>query len=315
MAGPGEDLPTDTTIPSAAAPAEAAAPIPDTIPPAGGDPTAATTEPAAVIAAPDATPVAGSDAPPADASEPTLLEKFDAEKKAAAEKPAEGDPAKPAEEAKPAEAAPAEPEKKPDETAKPEEGEQPPVEAAPVELPKVDYFEKLTLPETIQMDDARRGEFSGALDLLRTDPAAGAQAIVDLHNKAMTEYADHLQREQYRVFNETRRGWQNDVMADPVLGGAGFQTAMGKIAQTRDVLVSSHKPGTDGYQSDVAKMEEFLRVTGAGDHPWFLGMMHRAHRFVGEPGLPPANPKPPPSNGINPGDRRARLYDRSTPNQ
>ncbi len=307
MAGPGEDLPLEIPTDPAAAPIAAAAPTSDIapVPPAGGDPTAVVPEP--VAAPPDA---AGSEQPPAaaevPAAEPTLLEKFDAEEKAKAD----------------AEKAPVEakPEDKPAEPEKPAEAEKPADEvpaaepAEPAALEPIDYFEKLTIPETLQMDDTLKGEVTSAFDAFRADPVQGAQALVDLHNKTMTSYAEHLSREQFRVFNETRKGWQTEVMADPKLGGAGHQTAMGKIAQVRDRLVSDHKPGTEEYQSDHARMEEFLRVTGAGDHPWFLGMMHRAHRFVGEPGMPPANPKPPPNNGMKPGDRRARLYDKSQPN-
>ena len=266
--------------------------------------------PAAEVAA---APVAAEAAPAAEApalpdAGPTLLETFGRDEKPA-EKPAEAKPAddRPAEkpvEAKPEGEKPAEvkPEEKPTE-AKPE-GEKPP-EVKPEPLPAVDY--KYELPETIKLDDATRADFHGALDGFRADPAAGAQKLIDLHNKTMTDYAADLVRQQHQAFADTRKDWNKQVMADPEIGGSGHQTAMGAIARMRDLFVA---------EKDVAAFDSFLRVTGAGDHPEFLKMLHNAARYFDEPPLPPVDARPPKSNGTDPKARGARLlYDhpRSNP--
>lgn len=209
-----------------------------------------------------------------------MLQKHDA----AAEPEKKADPAKPAE---PAKAAAAEP-------AKTEPSE--PAAAAPA-LEPVEYAYEL--PPTIQMDDATKGNFHAALDAFRTDPAKGAQGLIDLHNQTMQQYAEHLSAEQHRVFNETRKGWVTQVMSDEQLGGAGHQTAMGAIARMRDLLVPEDRREA---------FNEFLMTTGAGDHPEFLRLLHNAARHFDEAPLPPPDPRPAPNGGARPTGRLRDMY-------
>ena len=219
------------------------------------------------------------------AETPSLLEEI-----GAAEKPAEA----PKPEDKTLEVKPGEkPAEKPAEVKAEEVKPAEPVKPEPVAY-------EYTLPETIKMDDALKGTFHTALDNLRADPNKGAQALVDLHNQAMGDYAKWLADEQQRVFAETRKGWRKDVMADEQLGGSGYQTTMKAVARMRDLLVP---------EKDRGSFNEFLRVTGAGDHPAFLRAMHNAARYFDEPGLPPPNPTPPPGNGTRGGPRGRILYD------
>jgi hypothetical protein len=285
--------------PAAANPQEAsAAAHPAPAAPAPAEQTAAAAAPAAAAAAAPAE--AGTPASPAPAeaaahtNEPTLLEKFDAEQ-AAKDKPAAE--AKPSEAAKPADAKPED--KKPDAVA----AEAKPAEAAVAEPAKPEPVAyEYTLPETITMDDALKGKVHEALDAFRADPTKGVQGLLDLHAQQMATYADHLAQEQHRVFGETRKNWNKEVLADEEIGGAGHQTAMGAIARVRDVLVP---------EKERASFENFLRITGAGDHPQFLKMLHRAARFIDEPQAveAPTNIKPAPNNGRPPGNRRGVLYD------
>ncbi len=268
--------------------------VPGSAPPptdgAGGSPEPAAASPAAApaaIAAP--APEANAPAPdasaaaPAEAAEPTLLDKFDAEQaeKKAKEKPAEPDPSS---KAKPVEAKP--------EQAKPEGA---PAEPAPAEPIAYEY----TLPETIKMDDALKGSFHTALDAFRTDPAKGAQGLVDLHNQAMQSYAEQVYRDQVRIFNDTRKGWQTKVMSDEELGGAGYQTTMGAIARMRDMLVP---------EKHRAEFDSFLKVTGAGDHPEFLRLLHNAARIYDEAPMPPPGAKPPANLGKPQGRGLRSIY-------
>ena len=179
------------------APAAEVASLPSS---AGASPDAATEKPAAAAEVPE--------------SEPTLLEKFDAEQKAKAEtdKPA-ADPTKPEGEKPAAEAKPGEPAA--------------PVEAAP--LPPIEY--KYELPETLQLNDAQRTDVHSAFDAFRADPSGGAQKLVDLHAKLVGDAVESVRKDQYRVFNDTRRQWRDQVMADPELGGSRYQTAMSAVAR------------------------------------------------------------------------------------
>ena len=202
---------------------------------------------------------------------PSLLETFDKEKAAAPAQAAEGAL----------------------QEAKPGEGNAP--EAA--SLPPVAY--EYALPETLKIDDALKGDIHKAFDAFRADPAKGAQSLVDLHERLRQQDAQNSLAEQYRIFNNTRREWVNEVLSDPQLGGSGHQTAMGAIARMRDQFVS---------EADRPAFEQFLRVTGAGDHPQFLKLLHNVSRFYDEPPLPPANPKPTPTNGLPPKRGMQSLY-------
>lgn len=260
----------------------------------------------AAASAPAAAPV-----DPALTSPPSLLEEFGKDKdakpaEAAGDKPVDG-AAKPAEGDKPA----VEAEKKPDEAAakpedkKPDEKKpEPAVETKPPEPVKLEPIEyKYELPETLKLDDALKTDLHGALDAFRAEPT-NVQPLIDLHNKVINEFAAATRREQYSVFNDTRAGWRKDVMADPEIGGAGHQTAMGAIARMRDLAVP---------EKDRPAFDEFLRITGAGDHPAFLRAMHNFARYFDEPAPPPPNPKPSPTNGANPAKAGVRaLYTHPT---
>lgn len=238
---------------------------------------------------------------------PTLLEKSDAERKAkddAAAKPAE--PVKDAKpEVKPGEK-PAEvaAEKPKDDAAKAPEAAKPEA-AAPIDL----TAHAFTLPEVLKADDAQIGEFKSLLQEALTKPAEAGQKLLDMHASAMTNFATQVRKEQYDTFNTTKAGWEKQILADPEIGGAGHQTASAAIARARDNLISSARPGTPKYQADLKEFEEFQAVTGAGSHPVFWRMLHNAARYLDEPGLPAADPKPPASNGRSGGRLSQVLHD------
>lgn len=289
---------------AAAAPGPAAAAAPDV----------AAAAPAIIE---QAAPVVAEAAIELVAERPSLLETLGKDKPAAdkpvveAVKP-EAASDKPKEEAvKPAEAKPAEA-PKPVEAAKPE-GEPKPVEAEaakPEPLAPIEYAYEL--PATLKMDDALKGDLSTALDAFRADPIKGVQSLIDLHAKTMSDYATQLQtdtlRNQHKAFNDTRSGWNTEWMADPEIGGAGYQTATKAIARMRDMFLSDELPGSPKYQADAAAFESFLRITGAGDHPAFGRFLHNVARAFDEPALPPPNAKPAPNRGVKPGSQREKLY-------
>ena len=208
-------------------------------------PAATAPESVAVDVAPAVTPVTTEPAPAAadpftpHTETPSLLSAFGKDGTPADAKPAEpaADPApaaqpgdKPAEAAaKPGEAKPGEPALE----AKPPE----PVAPEPIQYPE------WKLPENVKPDAEMLGKYTAALGEHRVPPEAG-QKLLDMHAAAlqhsMQSYADFLAREQHRVFGETRQSWRKEAMADPEIGGAGHQTAMGVIARMRDRLVSDH---------------------------------------------------------------------------
>ncbi len=260
------------------------APIPDPAP-AGAAP-----EPAAPAPEPaEAAPAVEAPAEPvAPAAEPSLLESFKAEGE---EKPAEGErPAesgeKPVDEPKPAEG-----EKKPEGEAKPAEP------AAPEPI----VYEAFTLPEGVTIEQERLAPVTEILAGHRV-PQEAAQKLIDAHTTAMKDYADHLTREQHRVFNETRKSWQTEVKADEEIGGSGFNTSLAAAGQARDRFI---KP------NELTAFDDMCRMTGVGDHPVFLKMMSRIGRAFKEPASPPPNPNPSPTPTVQ--DRRATMYPTMVP--
>lgn len=267
------------TPPEAITPQPPAASLPPDVPLASQAPQPAVEPPVQSAPAPEA--------PKEPAKpEPTLLEVFDAAKKS---------------EAKPASEAKSEVEAKPE--AKADTPKEPVVEPA---APEPFKFE---IPPTLRVDDARMAEFTGILrEASSLPPQEVGQKLIGMHAAAMQAYADHVAAEQRRVWNDTNRGWQNAVMSDPVLGGAGHQTAMGAVARVRDMSISDSPPGTPQYERDRKDHEEFLSVTGAGNHPVYLRQLHRMARLVDEAPLPPPDIRPPPNNGQRQATRLRDMY-------
>lgn len=262
-----DDLPitAETTVPAEPAPSPApAASTPEPVAPAGG------TVDAAVPVEPIADPAAPAE--PVITEEPktgsSMLGEVLKEKDAAGK---------------------VEPPKTPDATN--------PLEPPAPTLEPVAY--EYSVPETLKMDDTTKSEFTKALDAFRADPAKGAQAILDMGTKAMSDYAQGLQQEQVKVWNDTRKEWRNQVLQDPMIGGAGHGAAMGSIARMRDYFVA---------ESDRQAFNEMLEVTGVGDHPQMLKLLYNVSRFFDEPTPPAPNPAPPPDNGRSPVRGMRSLY-------
>ncbi len=306
MADPVPTAPI-TTTPTAPAPGPepvAAAPpasAPAIEPAKAPEPTVSSSPPLPSAPAPEAKPSepAPSSVAPA-ASVPTLLEKFDKEKADAAKTPvAAGATGAIAATGATAAAVPG--------ATGTQEATAAAASAAPVvpaAAPSVEY--KYTLPETIKMDDAMKGEVHKAFDDFRANPSEGAQGLINLHEKTMREFAQFMADEQQRQFTNTRQTWAKQITQDQELGGSGYQTTMGAVARMRDLFVA---------EKDRPAFEQMLRTTGVGDHPEFIRMLHQAARFYDEPALPPPNPRPPQGNGQRPSRRLRDVYDhpRSTP--
>ncbi len=265
---PIDDLPvTEPMAPASPAPSPApeAVSAPESVAPAGGTVDVAVPEqPVADAAAPAET---AAETPKAESST-SLLGEILKEKDAAGK---------------------TEPEKVPD----PSQIKEAPAPA----LEPVAY--EYSVPETLKMDDVQKTEFTKALDAFRADPTKGAQAILDMGTKAMENYAQGLAQEQMRVWNDTRKGWREQVLQDPMIGGSGHPAAMSAIARMRDYFVSD---------KDRQAFNEMLEVTGVGDHPQMLKFIYNVSRFFDEPAPPAPNPAPPPDNGRSPVRGMRSLY-------
>ena len=232
---------------------------------------------------------------PTPAETPSLLESMGAKPELAKPEPAAKAPEAPPPEAKTPEVKPSEP--KPGET-KPAEAKA--AEPAAPDPEPFDYS-KIALPENIKAEGAHYDSFKQLL----TDhglPVEAGSKLAKLAGDVMADYAKQLTDAQVKTFLETRQTWAKQIMADPEIGGAGFQTAQSAIARMRDRLISSSAPGTAKYDRDVAEFTDFLRITGAGDHPALSRILHNAAALFDEPQgdrIPPA-PRPTKTNGRAP---------------
>lgn len=190
--------------------------------------------------------------------------------------------------------------------AKPGE-EKKPEEAKPGEQPPKIEFKPYHPPEGIKLDDKR---ITGLNEIVAKDmpPQERRDALLGMHVAEMQGYAEHLAREQHRVFAETRADWRKQAMADTEMGGSGWQTSLNTIAQMRDLFVpEAHREA----------FNNMLRITGAGDHPEFLRFLYNVGRKFQEPAPPSLPFQPPPDIGRAPkgNGRRAALYDNPTSTQ
>jgi len=203
---------------------------------------------------------------------------------------------------------PVEAEKKPEAEAAPKvEGEQPKVEAAPVEepapLPPIEY--KYEVPEGLELNDERKGEFHSALDAFRANPAEGIQPLLELHSKAVVEAINKVRSDQMELFKNTTEDWDKAILGDSEIGGNGHDTATRAVARVRDAGLK------DMNEMQKADFEHFLRVTGAGSHPAFWRLLHNLAPFVDEPMRAPTNILPPKNIGKAPAGakRQDSFYD------
>lgn len=202
----------------------------------------------------------------------------------------------------------------PDKDGKPVEPAAVAVEVPAAEPTKVEW--EFALPEALQADDAVLGKFRDNLQSLLSPkegetPSHAAQRLLDMHAEQMAAYDKQLRADQVRVWNDTRKQWRTESMADPLIGGSGHQTALGVIGRVRDAIMSDARPGTPQFARDEKAFNEMLRLTGMGDHPVFLRAFYRAGRFIDEAPQPRPGAQPPPDLGRKPG--RRSLYSDDAP--
>jgi hypothetical protein len=300
-----EALPAAAASPSAADGAAAAAPAAAAAIDAGAAaqpaaPAADAAKPAAAAAAPAA--AAGQADPaakPGNDFAPSLLDAAVADKKDGG-----ADAAAAKSDAKPGDAAAAKPgDAKPGETAKPEPGKDGAVAAEAAPAP-IEYA--FSYPEGVSADSVNKesmGKFTGVLNEARVKPE-NAQKLLDLHLSEVGEIGKKLAQGQWDVFNAQQNRWRDEVMADPVLGGARHHTAIREVMGV-----------VDAYAGETAERQALLdafRTTGIANNPHFLRFLHRASLDLTREAAP--HPAPPPRSAAPTGQQRGlNRYARTTP--
>lgn len=136
---------------------------------------------------------------------------------------------------------------------------------APEPIKPEDY--KLELPEGITADDPLltaflEGAAKGGMD------NESVQAVVSALGPKLAEQMAAPMK-AWTTLNET---WQAEVKADPVIGGANLPTTIKTVQDAMNLV---------GTPEEVAACREALTMTGAGNNPAIVRLMHRmASRLV-----------------------------------
>lgn len=144
--------------------------------------------------------------------------------------------------------------------------ETPPAAEAPAEVPALDAA-ALTLPEGFDFPDELRGEFAAVLGNETLGPQERAQALLDLYAKQVGSVTEALTakmaEESAAAYNAMQESWRTELRALPQFAGANLEPELGAIKQA---LLAQ---GAD------EKFFEALNVTGAGNHPAIVSMLHK----------------------------------------
>lgn len=97
-----------------------------------------------------------------------------------------------------------------------------------------------------------------------------AQALVDLQGKVLESAAQKI-AVQWETQQKT---WQDEIKADPALGGEKLAPALGQISR----LIDAH-----GSEELRTAMDQ----TGMGNHPAMIRFLHKLSGFLGEGGALP----------------------------
>jgi hypothetical protein len=154
--------------------------------------------------------------------------------------------------------------------AKPPEAEAPP-ESAPAE-PDAPISYDFKLPEGVAKDDPLLAAYTEAAAEAKL-PADVAQAVLERLSPKLTEAL----QAPYRLWSETQTKWQEEVKADPEIGGSRLQPTLAGIARMLD----------DPRYCDPG-LRAALSATGAGNNPAVIRSFAKLAKAVTEGGMVPA---------------------------
>lgn len=159
---------------------------------------------------------------------------------------------------------PSTPEIKPAETPK--------AEAPKAETPAAFKLTDLKLPEGATLDEPIANKFAEILNGDKLSVNDRAQALYDLHNQIQKDASE----KGSKLWEETQAKWQDEVKADPEVGGEKLGPTLANIAKLVD------KFGTK-------ELREVFDLTGVGNNPHAIKFLDKiAKQLVVEGAAVPA---------------------------
>jgi len=157
------------------------------------------------------------------------------------------------------------------------ETDQPP---APSEPPKTDEppkqeptapepltMESIKLPEGFTVDEEISNNFLEVMNDAKLTPGERAQKLIDLQAGLMAKAAEA----NYKAWSDMQTQWQDEVRADPEIGGEKLAPALGEISKLVDTYGSP-------------ELRQALDLTGAGNNPHVIKFLHKIAKDLGEGG-------------------------------
>lgn len=132
---------------------------------------------------------------------------------------------------------------------------------------KTEYTD-FTMPEGITVDETKLTEFK-AIAADAGLPQETAQKFIDLYGTQTKETIEA----PYKLWKATQETWQNEVKADPEIGGAKLEGTLSGIAKMIDEIGGEK----------AADVRQALNYTGAGNNPAVIKFLARLSQQFNEP--------------------------------
>lgn len=126
--------------------------------------------------------------------------------------------------------------------------------------------EDISFPEGMEVPDELRDEFLTVINDAELSPKDRAQALINLQAKAAQQASETASQ----AFAAQQQQWQDEVRADPQLGGANFDATIKGISR----LVDQY--GNDDFVAAMA-------ATGAGNNIHVVRFFHQLAQKLNEP--------------------------------
>lgn len=174
----------------------------------------------------------------------------------------------------------------------------------PVEIVPPTY-EAFKLPEGVEVDSDRLGEFTNILselELKGTDHTLVqefGQKAVDFHVAELQRTVETINKTQLETWEKTVEGWREATVSDPELGGNRIQTTL----DSANKFIRTH----GGTAEQQKEFRDLMESSGLGNNPTMLRLLSAAGRAMSE-GTPVPATKPPAA----PKSKTSALYGRKS---
>lgn len=117
--------------------------------------------------------------------------------------------------------------------------------------------EDITIPEGLEINETLRDEALAIVNNRELSPKEQLQGLIDLQGKLAKDASETISK----TWEDTQKAWQDEVKADPTIGGDKLQTSLAAVNK----LVMEY--GDD-------KLVEAFALTGAGNNVHVIRFLH-----------------------------------------